>query len=97
MTTLTFTGQPAAAARRARNAARWIGLSASPACALMAWIAATDAPRIALCTAASDRPPIDGMAMMYLLMSLFHLSPWLTIAAGRPRPHTCPTPHNQGD
>ena len=27
--------------------------------------------------------PIDGMTVMYLLMSLFHLSPWLKLASGR--------------
>jgi hypothetical protein len=29
-----------------------------------------------------------GAAAMYLLMSLFHLSPWLKLASGRPRPRT---------
>jgi hypothetical protein len=28
--------------------------------------------------------PLDGMTTMYLLMSLFHLSPWLKLATGRP-------------
>jgi hypothetical protein len=27
--------------------------------------------------------PISGMAWMYLLMCLFHVSPWLKLASGR--------------
>jgi hypothetical protein len=27
--------------------------------------------------------PTDGMTAMYLLMSLFHLSPWLKLASDR--------------
>ena len=58
---------------------------------LMAWIAATDAPAIAICASASDMLPIDGMAWMYLLMSLFHVSPWLKLASDRPRRLAHPT------
>jgi len=94
MTTLTAAKQRNAGAWRARGAAGWIGLAASPTFALMAWIAATDAPRIALCSSASDMPPIDGMAWMYLLMSLFHLSPWLKLAFDRSRQLSHPTPQN---
>jgi hypothetical protein len=32
--------------------------------------------------------PTDGMSAMYLLMSLFHLSPWLKLAFGRSQAHT---------
>jgi len=63
--------------------AGWLGLAASPTFALMAWISVTDAPRIALCASASGMPPIDGMAWMYLLMSLFHVSHWLKFASRR--------------
>jgi hypothetical protein len=76
---------------RARDAAGWIGLAATPAFALMAWIAATDAPRIAICASASGMP-IGGMAWMYLMMSLVHVSPWLRLT--RPTPRNCPTPEN---
>jgi len=78
----------------ARGAVGWIGLAASPTFALMAWIAATDAPRIALCSLAPAMPPIDGMAWMYLLMSLFHVSPWLKLAADLQRQLTHSTPQN---
>jgi hypothetical protein len=36
-----------------------------------------------LCTSPSSMPPTDGMTAMYLLMSLFHLSPWLKLASTR--------------
>ncbi|MCU4161698.1 hypothetical protein AiwAL_16585 [Acidiphilium sp. AL] len=41
-------------------------------------------PPIALCSSGSSILPIDGMTAMYLLMSLFHLSPWLKLASSRP-------------
>ncbi len=97
MTTLTAAKQRNVTAWRARGAAGWIGLAASPACALMAWIAATDAPRMAICSSASDMPPIDGMAWMYLLMSLFHVSPWLKLASDRPRQLAHLAPKTAGD
>jgi hypothetical protein len=43
----------------------------------MAVFAAFDAPRIAICSAHSAMLPVDGMAWMYLMMSLFHLPAWL--------------------
>jgi hypothetical protein len=67
-----------------RGAAGWLGLAASPSFALMAWIAANDVPRTALCGLGSSMPPMGSMTAMYLLMSLFHLSPWLRLASGRP-------------
>lgn len=66
-----------AAAEAPRRAARWLSLAASPAFALMALAAIASPPPIALCGAAPGGLPIDGMALMYLLMSLFHLAPWL--------------------
>jgi hypothetical protein len=65
------------------NAAGWLGLAASPTFALMAWIAATHPTPIVLCSSGSSMLPTDGMAAMYLLMSLFHLSPWLKLASAR--------------
>ena len=49
MTTLMEAKQRNTWAWRPRDAAGWIGLAASPTFAVMAWIAATDAPRIAFC------------------------------------------------
>ena len=80
--------------RRPRDAAGWIGLAASPTFAVMAWIAATDAPAIAICSSTSGMLPMDGMARMYLLMSLFHVSPWLKLALDRSQPLAQPTAQN---
>lgn len=73
------------AATRTAKPARWLALAAAPTFAVMAGIAVTDAPHAALCAAGSSLLPIDGMTAMYLLMSLFHLSPWLTLASDRPQ------------
>jgi hypothetical protein len=54
----------------------------------MAWIAANDAPPIAFCSRGSSILPIEGMTAMYVLMSLFRLSPWLKLASGRLWAHT---------
>jgi hypothetical protein len=70
--------------------AGWLALTASPTFALMAWIAANDARPMAFCSLGSSILPIDGMTTMYVLMSLFHLSPWLKLASGRPWARTCP-------
>jgi hypothetical protein len=38
--------------------------------------------------------PVDGMVAMYLLMSAFHLTPWLKLNSRRPRKdHREPRPH----
>jgi uncharacterized RDD family membrane protein YckC len=61
-----------------------LAFAASPTFALMAWIAAGTVSAIPLCSSGPSVLPIDGMTAMYLLMSVFHLPPWLTLA--RPRP-----------
>jgi len=73
-----------------RDAVGWLGLAASPTFALMAWIAVTDAPQITICSSMPGVLPIDGMTWMYLLMSLFHVSPWLKLASQLTRPSTQP-------
>jgi hypothetical protein len=88
MTTSSVANKGSARAWQARGATDWLALAASPIFALMAWIAANDAPPIALCSAGSSILPVDGMTAMYMLMSLFHLSPWLKLASGRPRART---------
>ena len=68
-----------AAANKERDTAGWLALAAAPAFALMALISAADAPPLALCAAGATVLPVDGMTAMYLLMSLFHLPPWLKL------------------
>jgi hypothetical protein len=81
MTTSSTADKPGLSAWQPRGSAGWLGLAASPTFALMAWIAANDATPIAFCASASHILPVDGMTTMYLLMSLFHLSPWFKLAS----------------
>ena len=34
---------------------------------------------VALCSAAHDAAPLSGMTIMYVLMCVFHLAPWLKL------------------
>ncbi len=88
MTTYSAANQANTTVRQVRGAARWLALAASPTFALMAWTTANDASPMAFCSLGSSLLPADGMTAMYLLMSLFHLSPWLNLASGRPRQPT---------
>jgi hypothetical protein len=80
----TTTAKANASAGQPRSTTGWLALAASPTFALMAWIAVNDAPSMAFCASGSDFLPLDGMTVMYLLMSLFHLSPWLKLASSQP-------------
>jgi hypothetical protein len=60
--------------------ARWLGLAAAPTFALMAlWTAITSGPPDVFCMAMQQASPFGGMTVMYLLMSAFHLTPWLRL------------------
>jgi hypothetical protein len=62
------------------GAARWLGLAAAPTFALMAlWTALAGGTPDVLCMAMQGTPPFGGMTVMYLLMSAFHLTPWLRL------------------
>ena len=56
----------------------------------MAWVAAGAASPAVLCAAQPGGLPVDGMTAMYLLMSLFHLSPWLNRTSRHGRARTQP-------
>ena len=59
-------------------AAGYLALAASPTFAVMALATALlGGSADTLCGARPVSWPLDGMAVMYLLMSAFHLSPWL--------------------
>jgi hypothetical protein len=65
------------------RAAEWLSLAAAPTFATMALLtgfSGEGAPAI-ICSAAHDASPLNGMALMYLLMSAFHLMPWLKLIA----------------
>lgn len=67
--------------RGRRDESRWLPLAAAPTFALMAAGTALEPSPLTLCT--SGFLPLDGMVTMYLLMSLFHLPPWLKLASAR--------------
>ena len=66
----------------ARKAANWLHLAAAPTFATMALLTGILGSADALCSTASA-PPLGGMVPMYLLMSAFHLAPWLKLIASR--------------
>jgi len=68
----------------ALGAAGWLGLAAAPTFAVMAALASVpggDADM--MCAAAHGVSPLSGMVPMYVLMSAFHLAPWLKLVARR--------------
>lgn len=64
-----------------RTAADRLALAAAPTFALAALLAATGGAPMPFCAPAAGLLPVDGMTAMYLLMAVFHLPPWLRLAA----------------
>ena len=69
------------------RAADWLGLAAAPTFALMALLTNVlgGRPMDMLCSAAHGAAPLNGMVLMYGLMSVFHSTPWLKLIAHRRR------------
>jgi hypothetical protein len=65
----------------ARVAADWLGLAAAPTFAAMALMTAALGGPEPLCSAHGSL--LSGMIPMYLLMSAFHVGPWLRLISGR--------------
>ena len=66
----------------ASPAAAWLSFAAAPAFAVMAvWTGASGSPPDMLCMATAS--PLNGMALMYALMSASHSGPWLTLVCRR--------------
>jgi len=97
MTMFAATGKGGSSPPPAADAAGRLGLAAAPAFALMAWISAAGSPGAKICSAAPAFMPIDDMALMYLLMSLFHLAPWLKLLSTRSRHRDTPITQTEGD
>ncbi len=69
------------------GAAHFLSLAAAPTFAGMALLTCLQDvdPSVVICAAGELSSPLDGMTIMYLLMSAVHLTPWLkTIARKRP-------------
>ena len=68
------------------GAVDWLHLAAAPTFAVMALLTEGygGGPLDALCSG-SSASPLDGMTIMYALMSAFHMPPWLRLIATRRR------------
>jgi hypothetical protein len=67
------------------GAADWLGFAAAPTFAIMALLTGVlgVGQMSMMCSTAPDASPLSGMAAMYLLMSAFHLTPWLKLISRR--------------
>lgn len=64
--------------------AEWLSLAAAPAFGLMALVSAIAeaGAHQTWCSAAMHGSPLTGMVPMYVLMSAFHITPWVRLASG---------------
>ena len=87
MNTACSGGSDGVATRRNKavlGASHALALAAAPTFAMMALLtfALGDGPMNMMC-AAGPMTALNGMGTMYLLMSAFHVSPWLKLISGR--------------
>jgi hypothetical protein len=68
------------------RATDWLSLGAAPTFALMAALTGIlgNGAHEMLCSAASHTSALSGMVPMYVLMSMFHFTPWLKLIFRRP-------------
>ncbi len=71
-------------ATAALGPAEWLSLAATPTFAILALLTGLHGggPIDRICSPGSG-VPLGGMVPMYLLMSVFHSSPWLKLIFGR--------------
>ncbi|MFE0016530.1 hypothetical protein ACFWXH_16895 [Mesorhizobium sp. NPDC059054] len=69
---------PAANDAPALMASDWLALAASPTFAAMALLTGVMGGPAEMCSSTMGMP-LGGMMVMYLLMSAFHLTPWLRL------------------
>jgi hypothetical protein len=67
----------------ARRIAAWLGIAAAPAFAVMAVITGLPGGDRMAMTCGVEASSLAGMVPMYLLMSVFHLTPWLELIGDR--------------
>ena len=83
--TLPVSGKENGRAKPGRRlgAVDWLSLAATPTFSLMALVSAVSGGAEVLCSSMQDLLPLSGMAVMYVLMSVFHLAPWLRLISSR--------------
>ncbi|HEV2513847.1 MAG TPA: hypothetical protein VGV07_01245 [Devosia sp.] len=64
-----------------------LAFAATPLFALLALVSAVGMSGPSICSSTLPLLPINDMALMYLLMSIFHAAPWLRLLA-TPLRHT---------
>jgi hypothetical protein len=65
-------------------AASLLPLAAAPTFLVMAlWSGIAGGPAEMMCSSGGSALSLNGMAVMYALMSVFHVSPWLTLLSNR--------------
>ena len=64
--------------------ADWLCLAAAPTFAVMALLTCIHTGEGVMSCLGADASLLTGMPLMYLLMSAFHLAPWLRVISGRP-------------
>ncbi|RWC43003.1 MAG: hypothetical protein EOS55_23795 [Mesorhizobium sp.] len=80
------TGSATSESNATLGIAGWLCLAAAPTFAVMALLSCLQAgDAVMLCMGSSPLtgPSLTGMPAMYLLMSAFHLAPWLRVISGR--------------
>lgn len=78
-----FDGKPLRRNAHTFRAAGWLSLAAAPTFAIMALLTGFSGEAAPAMLCAHDASPLSGMTTMYLLMSGFHLTPWLKLISGR--------------
>jgi len=70
---------------RQASADRLLSLAAAPTFLVMALLTGVNGGSTSdmLCSATLSGSPLSGMLLMYLLMSTFHLAPWLRLISRR--------------
>ncbi|ARO30750.1 hypothetical protein NXC14_CH02829 [Rhizobium sp. NXC14] len=63
------------------SAADYLSLASAPTFAIMAVLTAATGTPDMICMTTPSAFPVGGMMPMYLLMSAFHLGPWLRLAS----------------
>jgi hypothetical protein len=77
-----FRGCVGSGSKSAPGAAGWLSLAAAPVFALMALWTGLFGQADVLCLSMHDAS-LNGMVLMYTLMSIFHTAPWMKLFSSR--------------